>query len=157
MMTLHVSQVGAMVECARISSQGDFLDIFVYIREQIEKTHAELLVLGETLQHLDQLTVEAPPIAGEIEQTAAKTGESIGQLPVAADETGGTPAAACQGFPDTTASALFPFNPRAGRPDLVPMLPPVSVSALPAGLRPGGQGRVSAAGPNPSAAFAARP
>lgn len=81
MMILHVSQVGAMVECARISSQGDFLDIFVNIREQIEKTHAELLMLGDTLQHLDQLTVEAPPIAGEIEQTAAKASANCRSRP----------------------------------------------------------------------------
>lgn len=81
MLSLHVAQVGAMVECAQISSQGDFLDIFVCIREQIDKTHAELLDLGEALHHLDRLADETPPLAGEIGRAAVRMDDGIVKLP----------------------------------------------------------------------------
>ena len=66
MMSLQVAQMGAIVESARISNQGDFLDIFVSIREQIEQTHRELLELSEALHRLDRLSNEAPPIARDV-------------------------------------------------------------------------------------------
>lgn len=77
MMSLQVAQVGAIVESARISNRGDFIDIFVSIREQIDQTHRELLELSEALHRLDRLSNEAPPIARDVRNAVTRMERDI--------------------------------------------------------------------------------
>jgi hypothetical protein len=86
MLSLRVAQISAVVESARISSQGDFLDIFVSIKEQIEKTHDELAELSEALHGLDRLAHDTPPVAHSIETTVQRIDADIRALPDLTDD-----------------------------------------------------------------------
>jgi aerotaxis receptor len=79
-LSLQVAQVGGVVESTRLSSQEGFLNIFAGIRQQVDRTHAELRGLGEALDRLDNLADESPPIAREIEKVAARMEGDIGLL-----------------------------------------------------------------------------
>lgn len=80
MLSLRVAQVTAIVESARISSQGDFLDIFVNIKEQIDQTHGELTELSDALHRLDHLAHDTPVVANEITGTANRMDTEIRSL-----------------------------------------------------------------------------
>ncbi len=84
MLTLLVTQVGGLVESTRLSSQGNFHDIFLSIREQIERTHKELAELTNALHQLAGLAVETPGLAREIVQAADRMGQDIATLPAEA-------------------------------------------------------------------------
>jgi aerotaxis receptor len=81
MLSLQVAQVTAVVESARISSHGDFLDIFVSIKEQIDQTHDELAELSDALHRLDRLAHETPLVAREIQATVNRIDQDICTLP----------------------------------------------------------------------------
>jgi hypothetical protein len=81
MLSLQVAQVTAVVESARISSHGDFLDIFVSIKEQIDQTHDELAELSDALHRLDRLAHETPLVAREIQATVNRIDQDICALP----------------------------------------------------------------------------
>ena len=84
MLTLQVTQVGGLVESTRLASQGNFHDIFLSIREQIERTHKELAELTNALHQLDGLAVETPGLAREIVQASDRMGQDIATLPAEA-------------------------------------------------------------------------
>jgi hypothetical protein len=81
MLSLQVAQVSALVESARISNQGDFLDIFVSIKEQIDQTHDELAELSDALHRLDRLAHDTPTVAREIKATVDRIDQDICALP----------------------------------------------------------------------------
>lgn len=80
MLSLQVAQVTAIVESARISSQGDFLDIFVSIKEQIDQTHGELTELSDALHRLDHLAHDTPVVAKAITGTVHRMDSDIRSL-----------------------------------------------------------------------------
>ncbi len=92
MLSLRVAQVTAIVESARISSQGDFLDIFVSIKEQIDQTHGELTELSDALHRLDHLAQDTPVVANEITGTANRMDTDIRSLADVANATETPPA-----------------------------------------------------------------
>lgn len=82
MLSLQVAQVSAVVESARISNQGDFLDIFISIKEQIDQTHDELAELSDALHRLDRLAHDTPLVAREIQGTVDRIDQDIRAVPV---------------------------------------------------------------------------
>jgi aerotaxis receptor len=76
-LSLQVAQVGGVVESTRISEHLGFRDIFSGIRQQIDRTHDELLELSEALHRLDRLADETPTIARDIEAAARQIGIDI--------------------------------------------------------------------------------
>ncbi len=116
MLSLQVAQVSALVESARISNQGDFLDIFVSIKEQIDQTHDELAELSDALHRLDRLAHDTPTVAREIQGTVDRIDRDICALPtesVVAAPGAGAPAAKADRHPPAKSPGPRTPAPRA--------------------------------------------